>query len=202
LIYPNITKTVEDYEKEYPKRDLPEGAIVTRYAPSPTGFIHIGALYASFVSQAFARQTNGVFYLRIEDTDTKRTIDNGIKKIDTINQYISFIISMISTHTNLQWGDDPIADYDLLSESKLLPQIIAEFRESYDECEAMLKMVVAKELEDNNVNVLIGKFLDSILNKLDTVTGGLSSAIKNIDLKSIIGDEDLTKFIGLLDKLK
>lgn len=130
------------------------------------------------------------------------TIDDGIKKIDTINQYISFIISMISTHTNLQWGDDPIADYDLLSESKLLPQIIAEFRESYDECEAMLKMVVAKELEDNNVNVLIGKFLDSILNKLDTVTGGLSSAIKNIDLKSIIGDEDLTKFIGLLDKLK
>ena len=81
LIYPNITKTVEDYEKEYPKRDLPEGAVVTRYAPSPTGFIHIGALYASFVSQAFARQTNGVFYLRIEDTDTKRTIDNGINKI-------------------------------------------------------------------------------------------------------------------------
>ena len=81
LIFPNITKTVEDYEKEYPKRDLPEGAVVTRYAPSPTGFIHIGALYASFVSQAFARQTNGVFYLRIEDTDTKRTIDNGINKI-------------------------------------------------------------------------------------------------------------------------
>lgn len=81
LIFPNITKTVEDYEKEYPKRDLPEGAIVTRYAPSPTGFIHIGALYASFVSQAFARQTGGVFFLRIEDTDTKRTIDNGINKI-------------------------------------------------------------------------------------------------------------------------
>ena len=67
LIYPEITKTVEDYEKEYPKRDLPEGAVVTRYAPSPTGFIHIGALYASFVAQAFARQTGGVFYLRIED---------------------------------------------------------------------------------------------------------------------------------------
>lgn len=81
LIYPNITKTVEDYCKEYPKRDLPEGAVVTRYAPSPTGFIHIGALYASFVAQAFAKQTNGVFYLRIEDTDTKRTIENGIHKI-------------------------------------------------------------------------------------------------------------------------
>ncbi len=88
LIYPDITKTVEDYEKEYPKRDLPEGAIVARYAPSPTGFIHIGALYASFIAQSFARQTNGVFYLRIEDTDTKRTIDNGINKIiDGLKEY-------------------------------------------------------------------------------------------------------------------
>ena len=81
LIFPNITKTVEDYEKMYPERNLPEGAIVTRYAPSPTGYIHIGALYQSFVSQAFARQTNGVFFLRVEDTDTKRTIDNGIHHI-------------------------------------------------------------------------------------------------------------------------
>lgn len=81
LIYPNITKGIEDYEKEYPKRDLKEGAIVTRYAPSPTGFIHIGALLASFTESTFARQTGGVFYLRIEDTDTKRTIENGILSI-------------------------------------------------------------------------------------------------------------------------
>ena len=81
LIFPNITKTIEDYEKEYPKRDLPEGAIVTRYAPSPTGFIHIGALLSSFTASVFAKQTNGVLFLRIEDTDTKRTVDNGISKI-------------------------------------------------------------------------------------------------------------------------
>ena len=81
LIFPNITKTVDDYEKMYPVRNLKDGAIVTRYAPSPTGFIHIGALLASFTGSTFARQTDGVFYLRIEDTDTKRTIDNGISEI-------------------------------------------------------------------------------------------------------------------------
>ncbi len=88
LIFPNITKTIEDYEKIYPKRDLKEGAIVTRYAPSPTGFVHIGALLASFTGSIFAKQTNGVFYLRIEDTDTKRTVENGISKIiDGLNEF-------------------------------------------------------------------------------------------------------------------
>lgn len=81
LIFPDITLTIEDYEKKYPKRDLDKNAVVTRYAPSPTGFIHIGALLASFTESTFAKQSNGVFYLRIEDTDTKRTIDNGINTI-------------------------------------------------------------------------------------------------------------------------
>lgn len=81
LIFPNITKDIEYYEKKYPKREHVEGAIVTRYAPSPTGFIHIGALLASFTESVFAAQTNGTFYLRIEDTDTKRTVDNGIQII-------------------------------------------------------------------------------------------------------------------------
>ena len=81
LIFPNIKKTIADYDKDYPARNLKEGAIVSRYAPSPTGFIHIGALFASFTCSVFARQTGGVFYLRIEDTDTKRTVDNGIMEI-------------------------------------------------------------------------------------------------------------------------
>jgi len=81
LIFPDITLTIDDYEKMYPSRDLDKKAIVTRYAPSPTGFIHIGALLASFTESTFAAQTGGVFYLRIEDTDTKRTIDNGINTI-------------------------------------------------------------------------------------------------------------------------
>ena len=81
LIFPNITKTVEDYEKMYPERNLPEGAMVTRFAPSPTGFVHMGSLLASFISRKAAKDTNGVFYLRIEDTDQKREVENGIEGI-------------------------------------------------------------------------------------------------------------------------
>ena len=74
LIFPNITSTIEDLEKRYPKRDLPEGAMVTRFAPSPTGFLHTGSLFTSLVSFYYAKQSNGVFYIRLEDTDTKREI--------------------------------------------------------------------------------------------------------------------------------
>ena len=70
-----------ELEKMYPERNLDKNAIVSRYAPSPTGFIHIGALLSSFTDSVFAKQTNGVFYLRIEDTDTKRTVENGINTI-------------------------------------------------------------------------------------------------------------------------
>ncbi len=83
LIFPNITKTIDDYEKMYPQRDLPEGAIVTRFAPSPTGFVHMGSLLASFIERKAAKDTNGVFYLRIEDTDQKREVENGIEGIVT-----------------------------------------------------------------------------------------------------------------------
>ena len=78
LIFPNITKTIEDYDAIYPKRNLPDGAKVTRYAPSPTGFIHIGALLSSFTASVMAKQSNGAVILRIEDTDRARTIDNGV----------------------------------------------------------------------------------------------------------------------------
>ena len=74
LIFPNITKTIDDLERIYPKRDLPEGAMVTRFAPSPTGFLHTGSLFTSLVSARYAKQSGGVFYIRLEDTDTKREI--------------------------------------------------------------------------------------------------------------------------------
>ena len=81
LIYPNITKTPEDYEKMYPKRDLPEGAVVSRFAPSPTGFVHMGSLLTTLIERKIPDETNGVFYLRIEDTDQKRSVENGISGI-------------------------------------------------------------------------------------------------------------------------
>jgi len=80
LIFPDA-KPVEYYEEKYPERNLPEGALVTRFAPSPTGFIHIGGLFGSIIDQKLAKQTDGVFILRIEDTDQKREIENGITQI-------------------------------------------------------------------------------------------------------------------------
>ena len=81
LLFGHITKTCEDYEKEYPKRNLKDTAQVTRFAPSPTGFLHIGGLFAAFVSERAAHTTDGVFYLRIEDTDKKREVENGVSGI-------------------------------------------------------------------------------------------------------------------------
>ncbi len=90
--------TKDEYEAMYPERDVKEGSIVTRFAPSPTGFVHIGHLYSSFVANRFAKQTGGLFYLRIEDTDTKRTVENGVINIirDLKNFNINFDEGMIS----------------------------------------------------------------------------------------------------------
>ena len=68
LIFPDA-KPIAYYEEKYPERNLPEGAIVTRFAPSPTGFVHIGGLYQSLIAKTMAEKTGGVFFLRVEDTD-------------------------------------------------------------------------------------------------------------------------------------
>ena len=74
LIFPNIHETIADLEKRYPPRNLKEGAEVTRFAPSPTGFLHTGSLFTSMICRKVATQTGGVFFVRLEDTDTKREI--------------------------------------------------------------------------------------------------------------------------------
>ena len=81
LLFPNIDKTPEYYEEMYPKRNLPEGAKVTRLGPSPTGFIHLGNLYGAFVDERLAHQSEGVFFLRIEDTDDKREVEGAVEII-------------------------------------------------------------------------------------------------------------------------
>ena len=80
LIFPNA-KEISYYEEKYPNRNLKEGAVVTRYAPSPTGVMHIGGLYQALIAKKLSKQTDGVFFLRIEDTDQKREIENGVSEI-------------------------------------------------------------------------------------------------------------------------
>lgn len=77
LLFPDVKLTIEDLEARYPLRSLPEGAQVTRFAPSPTGFLHTGSLFTSMISFKLARQSGGVYCFRLEDTDTKRTIEGS-----------------------------------------------------------------------------------------------------------------------------
>ena len=88
VIFPDIDKTPEYYIKKYPKRNLKEGAMVTRYAPSPTGFQHIGGVFAALLNERLASQSGGVFFLRIEDTDQKREVKGAIE--DTIQTMHDF----------------------------------------------------------------------------------------------------------------
>ncbi len=88
LLFPNVTDTCEDVERRYPPRDLPEGAKVTRFAPSPTGFIHLGGIYGSMIDERLAHLSDGVFYLRIEDTDAKREVPGAaVELIKTLAEY-------------------------------------------------------------------------------------------------------------------
>lgn len=86
ILYPNVTLTPEACEKKYPARSLKEGARVTRFAPSPTGFMHLGNMFIALIDKLTAEASGGVYYLRIEDTDKKREVENGV---DTIIEWLS-----------------------------------------------------------------------------------------------------------------
>ena len=90
LVFPNA-KDISFYEEKYKPRNLKEGAIVTRFAPSPTGFVHLGSLYQVVIAKKLAKQTEGVMFLRIEDTDQKREVENGV--IGIINSLKDFDLS-------------------------------------------------------------------------------------------------------------
>lgn len=79
LLYPNTTKTIQDYLNIYPARDLPNGAEVTRFAPSPTGYLHFGHFCGAMTDLMLAKASNGIFYMRLEDTDAKRTVEDADK---------------------------------------------------------------------------------------------------------------------------
>ena len=87
LLFPHIDKEPRYYYELYPRRDLPQEAMVTRLGPSPTGFIHLGNLYGAFVDKILANQSNGIFYLRIEDTDEKREVPGAVETIITSLNY-------------------------------------------------------------------------------------------------------------------
>lgn len=87
ILFPDVTKTPEFYEEKFPYRKLPSKAQVTRMAPSPTGFIHLGNLYSALADERIAHRNGGVFFLRIEDTDEKRKVDGAVETIINVLRY-------------------------------------------------------------------------------------------------------------------
>ena len=87
LLFPNVVNGPEYYEEKFPVRDLPKNAQVTRMAPSPTGFIHLGNLYSALADERIAHRNGGVFYLRIEDTDEKRKVEGAVETIINVLRY-------------------------------------------------------------------------------------------------------------------
>ena len=88
LLFPNVTDTPESLEERFPLRNAPEGAVITRMAPSPTGFVHLGNLVQGLTSERMAHQSGGVLFLRVEDTDAKREVPGAVEVlIDTLKHY-------------------------------------------------------------------------------------------------------------------
>lgn len=90
LIFPDA-KPISYYEEKYPERNLPEGAMVVRIGPSPTGSVHIGTIYQALIATMLAKRTNGVFFMRVEDTDQKREVKDGIKDIINSLEYFELM---------------------------------------------------------------------------------------------------------------
>ena len=88
LLFPNVTETPEEVEARFPARNLPEGAVVSRMAPSPTGFVHLGNLVQGTISERMSHQSGGVLFLRVEDTDAKREVPGAVEVlINTLEHY-------------------------------------------------------------------------------------------------------------------
>ena len=112
LIFPDIKETVKDLEKRFPPRKLKPGAEVTRFAPSPTGFLHTGSLFTALIAYKFARQTDGIYFFRLEDTDQKREIKGT--GLDLVNQLANFDIISSEGY----FGDYEKGEYGPYTQSK------------------------------------------------------------------------------------
>lgn len=133
------------------------------------------------------------------------TEEDGIKKVDSIAQFLAFIVAMVASHTTLAFSDKPEEDYDALSKCGVLEHILAMFSKDFSECEALFKAALADELADNNLNVIVGKFLNGVLDKLDGVGDMLKGFTENLDLSKLLGtninEEEKAKLLSLIDRL-
>lgn len=131
---------------------------------------------------------------------------DGVKRYDSISGYVSLIVASIAAHTSLEFSSDPVADYDLLAESGLLTEILSEFADSHNEIDLLLHMALDMELEDNEINAMIGRFLNKISGMLDGAVNAVKDKFGDFNLKDILGEdfneENLAKLNGFLNKIK
>ena len=188
--------TVKDFCEKFKK----DGVINTKIAPDAV---------SEYIKKELEVKTYLPFMTKREIVemvvDANITMVDGVKKYDNIRGYVAFIAAMIQAHTNIEFNtENPMPDYDMLAESKLLQQIVETFREDYDECDVLLKMALAAEMEDNNGKAILGRFLNGVLERLDDVIEILSDAAGELDLKRMFGDnfnaENLAKLSSFLDK--
>ena len=115
---------------------------------------------------------------------------DGIYKFDAIDRYMYFTMYTLETYTNLELSDDIVNDFDVLSESKLLPAIICLIQKEYDDVNVFLQMQCEYILEDNTIEAQVGKFLNDVLDKIDNIGGNLSKYLKNINVNELLKYKD------------
>lgn len=184
LIFPDVKKSPKDYESIYPPRGLDPSAKVTRLGPSPTGFIHLGNLYGAFVDERLAHQSGGVFYLRIEDTDEKRYVENALETI--ISSLDFFGINFDEGVT----ADGDIGDYGsytqsergdiyrsfakkLIEENKAYPCFLTE--------DEISKIRISQEKEQLTPGIYSGYSKYRDWDKSQSITEEIVARIKNND---------------------
>ena len=207
LVISNVIHNWKFYEEKYPLRKLDKTAMVTRFAPSPTGFVHIGSLYTSFSNLQFAKQTNGVCYLRIEDTDGKRTVENGISGIldDFKSLNISYAPYIQSERKDIYLSFAK----KLIEEDKAYPCFCSEkdlneirmlqeaskdrigYYGSYAKCRNLSREEVIKKIKNGEQYIIRLKSTGSFMNKIildDLIKGKIEMPENDIDIVIIKSD--------------
>lgn len=129
--------------------------------------------------------------------------EDGVYKFDDIDKYICFTMRVIEAYTNLELSNDLEEDYDMLCEASLLDLIINTFKKEYDEVNILLQMKCEYILTSNSLESQVGRFLDSVLEKIDVLVNALSNKVDNFDMSNLpISSEDITKLLDFLNKQK
>jgi hypothetical protein len=126
--------------------------------------------------------------------------NNGVFKFNGVERYMYFTMYTIEAYTNLEISDDVVADFDILSESKLLPIVICLIQKEFDDVNVFLQMQCEYILEDNSVEAQVGKFFNNILEKLDNIGNGLSKSLSNINVNELLQHKD--EIFEMLNRIK